>query len=163
MVGTLKLERTGKNCGCQVLAFVYPCIALKLLYSCSKAYNKPIHVFNHRRGRGLWDGNIWKFVICLNSCPRIWTINCPVAGFFPCFIATEQHKRILRFDAYRCCWSSLGTIKCPLVQPGSSEGRITKNAALFWTYGISYASKRTLYGKKHIYEAWLFYFELHWR
>jgi len=39
-----------------------------------------------------------------------------VIAFFPCFMATEQYQRILRFDVYPLPWSHLGTINCPLVQ-----------------------------------------------
>ncbi len=70
-------------------------------------------------------------VICRILFPIGRTITCPESGFIPCSIGSKLCCKNESFDAYLLLWSHLGTIKCPLVHPGNSEGQITKNAALF--------------------------------
>jgi hypothetical protein len=58
-------------------------------------------------------------------------ITCPERSFIPCSIGSKLCCKNKSFDAYLLLWSHLGTITCPLVHPGNSEGQVMKNAALF--------------------------------
>ncbi len=89
-------------------------------------------------------------MICRISFPIGRTITCPGVGFLPCFIGSKLYCKNESFDAYLLPWSNFGTIKRPLVPCSFRMASSTGGHLPFWIHVLSYGSKRTLYGKKHI-------------